>query len=315
MTSFATTARAALCALLCLAAVGCVSHAAQANVAPRDSVAKEAAIEFAPWKGTSFGSYLAPKAGFADEDGGVHVVFHFHAPQMAGKDWQASGVNAVVIGCQFGMGTSAYSDAFADPTRFSRMIHEVLADLSRNSMKPLYAKRVSLVAWSAGFAAVSRILSVPKFYEMVDTVVLLDGIHSNYLDPNPRTSGQGASRVDVRGLSTLTKFAGDAKRGTKAMVITHSSIATPDYANTTEATEALLKQIDISATRHQAAIPGYLDMSETERADAGNLHMRGYTGKGKHDHINHLHLVKDVMIDFCVPRWRELDKLAKKNRS
>ncbi len=276
---------------------------------------EDAPLEFRPWKGTSFGSYLAPTAGFADDDGGVHVIFHFHAPQMAGKDWQASGVNAVVIGCQFGMGTSAYSDAFTDPSRFARMIKEVLADLSHGSNKPLYAKRVSLVAWSAGFAAVSRILSVPKFYEMVDTVVLLDGIHSNYLDPNPKTSGQGAARVDVRGLSHLTRFAGDAKRGSKEMVITHSSIATPDYANSTEASEALLTQVNVPVTRHEAAQPGYLGMNEIERADAGNLHMRGYTGKGKHDHINHLHLVKDVMRDFCAPRWRELDKLAKKNRT
>lgn len=297
---------------LALVAIGCAQTAAQANVAPKEPPAL--GVDYDAWRGTSFGTYLAPKAGFADDDCGVDLIFHFHAAQMAEKDWRAAGVNAVIVSATFGMGTGAYADAFSDPMRFERMMNEVLADLSRRAAKPLHARRVSLFAWSAGFAAVSRILSVPKFYNAVDTVVLLDGLHSNYIDPKIKKSSQGAVHVDVRGLSNFIKFAEDAKRGTKAMVLTHSSILTPDYANSTEANQALLGQVGVPIVSTNPPLPIYGEMKEIERADSGNLHMRGFLGTTAHDHINHLHLIDDMIREFCEPRWREQDRARQKNR-
>jgi hypothetical protein len=39
------------------------------------------------------------------------------------------------------------------------------------------------------------------------------------------------------------------------------------------------------------------------RADAGNLHVRGYRGVGPRDHFDHLHLVGEVLRNWLVPRW------------
>jgi len=300
--------------VLALAVVGCARTNAQANVGPKALATETPTVGYDSWRSTSFGSYLAPQITAADEDGGVDLIFHFHAGQMAEKDWRAANENAVIVSATFGMGTSAYADAFADPMRFERMVNEVLSDLSRRSGRALHPRRVSLFAWSAGFAAVSRILSVPKFYSMVDTVVLLDGLHSNYIDPKIKKSSQGVAQVDVRGLSNFIRFAADAKRGAKEMVLTHSSIRTPDYANSTEANQALLGQVGVPVVPTTPPLSVYGEMKEIERADAGNLHMRGFSGTTAHDHINHLHLIDDVIREFCAPRWREQERTAQKNQ-
>ncbi len=78
------------------------------------------------WRGLSFGTYLSPKSGFVADDGGVDVVFHFHAGQMAERQMKESGVNAVFVSCGYGIGSGAYSDALANPARFGRMLDELV---------------------------------------------------------------------------------------------------------------------------------------------------------------------------------------------
>ena len=47
-------------------------------------------------------------------------------------------------------------------------------------------RRLALASWSAGFAAVGKILAVERYYAMVDTVVLNDSLHSQYVDRSRR---------------------------------------------------------------------------------------------------------------------------------
>ena len=62
------------------------------------------------------------EGGLRPPDGGVDVVFHFHAGQMAEREMKESGVRAVFVSCGYGMGSGAYADAFANPERFGRML-------------------------------------------------------------------------------------------------------------------------------------------------------------------------------------------------
>ena len=38
-------------------------------------------------------------------------------------------------------------------------------------------------------------------------------------------------------------------------------------------------------------------------ADAGNLHVRGFRGRGPKDHFKHLYLIGEVLRSWVVPRW------------
>jgi hypothetical protein len=291
---------------------------APSKVAPENLVAP-APIEFGTWKGLGFGTYLAPKADFVGSDGGFDVVFHFHAGQMAERQLKESGVNAVFVSCGFGIGSGAYASAFASPERFGRMLAEVVKNVeSSTGKRGLHVRHLALASWSAGFAAVSKILGVDRYYAMVDAVILNDSLHSQYvaspsghIDPNgtqPRTPAQGAERVDLKMMRAFIRFAKDASEGKKAMVITHSAIIPPDYASSSEATQALLTAIEVHATAVEEA--GSRNMTLTKRADAGNLHVRGFRGAGPRDHFQHLYLIGEALQSWVVPRWKREERLV-----
>jgi hypothetical protein len=265
------------------------------------------------WRGLSFGTYLAPKADFVADDGGVDVVFHFHAGQMAEREMKESGTNAVFVSCGYGIGSGAYAKALENPARFGRMLDELVKNLETvTGRKDLHVRHLALASWSAGFAAVGKILGVDRYYAMIDTVVLNDSLHSQYVGPNPKTAGystnRGAERVDLHMIRSFIRFAKDAAAGRKTMAITHSAIVPPDYASSTEATQALLTAIEVPTSIVSEA--GSRGMTLTKRADSGNLHVRGFRGGGPKDHFEHLHLLGEVLRAWVAPRWKREERLV-----
>jgi hypothetical protein len=258
----------------------------------------------AKWRGLSAGcSYLAPRGDFVRKDGSVDVVFHFHAGQMSEREMRESGLSAVFVSCGWGMGSGPYADAFADPSRFGRMANSLLADLGKISQRrDLKLGHVALASWSAGFAAIGKILRVQRYYDMVDSVVLLDSLHSQYKNHARKAPHQGVDQVDVKMLGAFVKFAKDAAAGKKTMVMTHSAIIPPDYASSTEATQALLADVGVAIEAHEETTARGMSMSY--RADAGNLHVRGFRGQGPKDHFAHLHLIGEALRSWVVPRWK-----------
>jgi len=282
-----------------------------ASTQPRVEVAPELAappVAFDRWKGLGYGTYLAPAADFIGTDGGFDVVFHFHAGQMAERQMKESGMNAVFVSCGFGIGSGAYADKLASPERFGRMLDELVRNVeSSTGRRGLHVRHLALASWSAGFAAVSKILGVDRYYAMVDSVVLNDSLHSQYLDPNPKAAAPRA--VDLKMIRSFIRFAKDASEGKKAaMVITHSAIVPPDYASSTEATQALLTAIEVAATAVDE--PSSRKMTLTKRADIGNLHVRGFKGGGPKDHFEHLHLLGEALQSWVVPRWKREERLV-----
>ena len=280
-----------------------------------------APIAFDRWRGLSFGTYLAPQSDFVSDDGGVDVVFHFHAGQMAEKQLKESGVNAVFVSCGFGIGSGVYAKQLASPERFERMLAEVVKNLEKDTgKKGLHVRKLALASWSAGFAAVGKILGVDRYYAMVDTVILNDSLHSQYTGPNPKTAGfstlRGAERVDLKMIATFVRFAKEAasERGTKSMTITHSAIVPPDYASSAEATQALLAAIDVPSTNtkpeDEAPSSVWRGMTLSKQADSGNLHVRGFRGRGPRDHFEHLYLIGEVLRSSVVPRWNRAERLV-----
>jgi hypothetical protein len=290
------------------------TSSSKAKVAPAVSVAHAAIEEDGPhavkvvaydsWKGFGISkcSYLAPKQDFVRGDGAVDVVFHFHAGQMSEREIRESAVNGVFVSCGFGMGSAPYSNAFADPNRFGQMVTSLMWTLGQEAGRKVHLGRLALVSWSAGFASVGRILSVPKWYAATDTVVLLDSLHAPYTEPEGGPA-QGEDHVVLKAIGNLVRFAEDASYGKKTMVITHSSIIPPDYASSTEATRALLGAIDVPV-EDVADEPGPRGMRLFSRADSKDLHVRGYRGQNASDHFDHLHLVGEELRAWLVPKWR-----------
>ena len=275
------------------------------------SVTSEGPALEAKWRGLSQGcSYLAPQGDFLRADGTYDVIFHFHAGMMSEKQFRESGLGAVFVSCGFGIGSGFYSDAFSDTGRFGRMVDALSADIGKQQhtttgrAKPGH---IGLASWSAGFAAVGKILGVSRYYDAIDTVVLMDSLHSRYLDVDPsaeKKSALGVDRVDVAGMAPFVKFAREAASGShkKTMVMSHSSIIPPDYPSAAEATEALLREIGVD--RVETDETNARGMHMYYRADKGDLHVRGFKGQGPKDHFHHLYLVGEHLRSWVVPRWK-----------
>lgn len=276
-----------------------------ATEAPYDLLVPSASYE--PWRGLSAGcSYLAPKDAGASADGSVDVVVHFHAGQMVEREIKESAGGAVFVSCGYGIGSGPYADAFADPNRFGQMLKMLVGSLERASGRSgLAIRHLGLASWSAGFAAVGRILAVEKYYAMVDAVVLNDSLHAGY---TPGPSGlekkplQGEARVDLGMIKGFVRFAKDAAAGSKTMVMTHSAIVPPDYASSTEATRALLANVGVATAAEDAT--NDRGMKSSYHAEQGNLHVTGFRGAGPRDHFDHLHLLGESLRTWIVPGWR-----------
>jgi hypothetical protein len=270
-----------------------------------DLIAPTATYE--TWRGLGTGcSYLAPRDAGATVDGKVDVVVHFHAGQMVEREIKESAGGAVFVSCGFGMGSGPYADAFADPNRLGQMLKSLVASLERTSGRSdLTVRHLGLASWSAGFAAVGRILGVERYYAMVDSVVLNDSLHAGYT-PGPNGASkkplQGEARVDLAMIKGFVRFAKDAAAGSKTMVMTHSAIVPPDYASSTEATRAVLSTVGVDATPD--ATTNDRGMQGSYRAERGNLHVQGFRGAGPRDHFDHLHLLAGALRTWIVPAWR-----------
>jgi hypothetical protein len=160
-------------------------------------------------------------------------------------------------------------------------------------VKVTHVRKVGLSSWSAGYGAVGEIINQPYGQQLVDSVVLLDGLHCGY----------GKETLDDLQMEPFVRFARAAAAGRKFMFLSHSSIIPPGYASTTETANYLIAKLGGRPRRGKprGADPWGLDL--VSRFDQGNFHVRGYSGNDKMDHCAHIGLYADILKVRVVPRW------------
>jgi hypothetical protein len=173
---------------------------------------------------------------------------------------------------------------------------------TKTGKKRARVRHVGLSAWSAGYGAVQEIISQSYGNKLVDTVVLLDGLHSGY-------SGKTLNETQLKPFIDWTR---DAVRGRKFFFVSHSSIIPPGYASTTETANFLIQKMGGKArkTAPRGSDPMGLDL--ISRYSRGNFHVRGYNGNDKMDHCAHIGLYRDVLKVHVKRRWNS-PRGSKKN--
>jgi LysM repeat protein len=243
----------------------------------------------------SLGQMLAPERGGISRDGRFDVMFHFHGHEPVRKEWVRVMDGAVLVGIDLGIGSGPYSSAFNAPDAFRRLVESVeRAMAKRHGRGKARARHVGLSAWSAGYGAVQEILGTAYGREHVDSVVLLDGLHTGYV---------GEHQLNGQPLGSIVAYAKRAARGQAFMFVSHSSIIPPGYASTTETANYLIWQLGGRAvpTRPRAGDPMGLEL--ISRYSRGGFHVRGYRGNDKMDHCAHIGLFRDVLKVHVKRRW------------
>lgn len=251
---------------------------------------------YARWdRAPSLGQMIVPNRGGLTKDGRFDVMIHFHGHEAVRKEWTQVMDGAVLVGIDLGIGSAAYADPFRAPSTFRRLLRSVEQGVARHTGRSqAKVRKVGLSCWSAGYGAVAQILSQSLGRKLVDTVVVLDGMHTGYL---------GGTRLDRAQLKPFVRYARRAAQGDGLMFISHSSIIPPGYASSTETARYLVRALGgrPRAAKPRRADPWGLDLNS--RFDRGGLHVRGYDGNDKMDHCAHIGLFRDVLSAHVKPRW------------
>ena len=128
------------------------------------------------------------------------------------------------------------------------------------------------------------ILKAPDSYARVDAALMIDGIHSDYVDGTP---GPLESKIGGDNLEIWQQLARDAMAGRKRVMVTHSEIFPGTYASTTETADYLLQQLHLA--RRPVLKWGPMGLQQLSEARAGQFLLAGYAGNSAPDHVDQLH--------------------------
>jgi hypothetical protein len=217
--------------------------------------------------------------------GSYDVLMHFHGAQPYVKDEvEAANIDAVVAVFNAGNGAEKYSQAFQANGTLSSLLHQIelaAAPLCGNDAKP---RRVALVGFSAGFAAVEKMLAREEDRARVDAALLVDGLHAGFIDVRRRQMAPNA-------LQAFRDFGELAKQGKKLLAITHSSIMTDGYASTTECSRYLLTALGVPVE------------GELVSAKSGDFSIQGFDGNDKTAHIVQFRQMDQTLLSKLQERW------------
>jgi len=208
----------------------------------------------------------------------VNLLVHFHGNEdivahaiSQNEGWAGVSVN-------LGNGSSAYGAPLANPETFDSLLLAV----KNNLPKPI--RKIYLSGFSAGYGAVRSILKT-RNYELIDGVLLLDGLHASYVPAKTPLANGG--QINEEDLAVFKKLAADAVKGSKIFVFTHSSIFPGTFVSTTECADYLLEATGIR--REPVLKEGPLGMQQLGASVEGNFSILAFAGNTAPDHIDHLH--------------------------
>ena len=237
----------------------------------------ETEIKGQRWK-LSIGTLLLPESARVRPV--MPLYIHFHgAPWLAEWSVQQRDRQAAVLTVHLGAGSGIYSRAFTDPAKFAALLDEAAKQLSPQN--PPRFHPVVITSFSAGYGAVREILKNSANWERIDTIVLMDSMHTGY------STGNQPGPLETEPLQVFVEFAKAAIAGKKRFVVTHSEIFPGTFASTTETSDYLLRQLGLK--RKPVLRWGPVGMQQTSEVRAGRFRLMGFDGNSAPDHIDHFH--------------------------
>ena len=211
------------------------------------------------------------------------VLFFFHGKGLV-PEIAAARNNMVVVSAVLGAGARVYAKPFVDPSRFGKLLREAE---TRAGMK---LSPITLAGWSAGCGAIRQIMSTPEYYGQVANTIMIDGIHTSYVNGKP---GPLESQIDPEPLKIFVLLARDAMQGKKHVLITHSEIFPGTFASTTETADYILKELGL----HRRAVVkwGPMGTQELSVVRAGKFLLVGFAGNSAPDHVDELQSLPEYL--------------------
>jgi hypothetical protein len=230
-----------------------------------------------------FAQLFIPDYYQAPINGKFDLVFHLHSASWAAEDevYKAN-ANVILFNIHLGGFSSSYQNYFAYQTYFQNILDSVTAIVNRNGIiSNPQIEHLIITSFSAGYGGVREILKNSSYYNKINVLTLADGLHCN---------SDSATRIIQ--MQDFLRFAKDARDKLKVMYLTHSSILTSGYDNTTQTANYLINGIGSLRAVYSA-----IDEIGTQysRCDTGNFHLKGYYGDTANDHLKHLYAMNIML--------------------
>jgi hypothetical protein len=161
--------------------------------------------------------------------------------------------------------------------------------------RDVHEGRVAVSAWSAGSGAILPMLKRADEAERLDAVLISDGLHASFLEPQKRTIGAVQ-------LESVRRFAEAAISGKKLFGLSHTAIDTADYASTTETANELLRLLELSPI-HVVDPPVGDGPTASSRTERGNFTVLGFDGKDKQAHARQQWAIGRILWSNLAQRW------------
>jgi hypothetical protein len=249
---------------------------------------------YSPLRQIPLGAVVIPKAGGHTEDMGFDVLVHFHGFPSAQKALVGQARGVVLAGFDLGTASDAYASKIT-PFLFQAIRGSITAALRAHTRDSrAHIRHLALTAWSAGYAAVNRVLRGGD--EGIDAVVLLDGLHTSYL---PRTADDPRP-LDVASIEPVLAFARRAAAGEKIFFFTHSRVESFKYPSTTKTANLLLSRLGLTPTPGPPTDDRYGLVDFVEQK---GFYLRGYGGDDEGAHCDHLRFLGDAVREVLEPSW------------
>jgi hypothetical protein len=212
----------------------------------------------------------------SNRDEELLLVIHFHGAAGPVENAVTTTRAPVVLFTLHLAGlSSAYQNVFQDSGCFWWMLDMVLSRLYDELVLLPATDRLIVTSFSAGYGGVRELLRDPDIYASIQALVLADGLHSD-LEPEAMSTQ----------MQDFLRFANDASRREKVMVLTHSSINPQTYASTTQTADYLLAGLGL---QREPVSGSDAIGSQHSRCDSGYFHLAGYHGETGQDHMRHFH--------------------------
>lgn len=219
----------------------------------------------------------------------VDWVLHFHgAPENLERNLGAVGINAVVAVVNRGTSSDAYG-------RLNTPLPEY-EDASRKMIGALAVKRTVLIGWSAGAAAVHRLMGDESDQRRIDAIILADGLYSRY-------RGMNNHSIDRAPLEDYAKLAKLAKAKTKFFGLSHGTIVEVGHPTVRESIDELLAMVGDTPKPWGASPPSYA-LRPYRELHAGDFHVLGYKGDTRDAHISQLRHMSKTLLPLLAARFK-----------
>ena len=214
----------------------------------------------------------------------MDLLIHFHGSSYVPKYAVYKSKQPLIVATvNLGSGSSVYENAFLHEDAFPNLVEAIIDSVSEKKSVTIEMSKFYISSFSAGYGAVRAILK--KHQAMLDGIILLDGLHTDYIPPG-RVLSQGG-KLNVDKLLDFVQYARLAIENKKKFLITHSEIFPGTYASTTETADYLISTLGLEKT--SVLKWGPVGMQQLSETSLNGLTILGFAGNSAPDHVDHFH--------------------------